>query len=94
MSVLSELGFLALRNLSTILDYDSSQQRNWLGLAGKMELSYATVARLREDRSSSPTVALLKEWQEKQGVYQLKCMQVILIRQSLSLPCTIMISFS
>jgi len=68
MSVLRELGFLALRNLSTILDSDSSQQRNWVGLAGKMDFSYAAVTRLREDRSSPPTVALLKEWQEKQGI--------------------------
>ena len=63
----SQLGFLAQRNLSAILDFDSSHQRNWVGLASQMGFPYETVLRLREERKGSPTLALLEEWQKKVG---------------------------
>ena len=69
-SVSDELGFLAQRSLSTILDCNSSQQRNWIGLADQMGFPYAMVVKIRETRTTdSPTVALLEAWQEKAGEY-------------------------
>lgn len=68
MAALSDqLGFLARRSLCAILDCDSSQHRNWVGLASEMGFPYKTVLRVRDERKVSPTLALLEEWQKKVG---------------------------
>ncbi len=71
MSLVEELGFIAWRDLSAILDRDSSQHRDWTGLADKMGFPYDVVTRLKDDMTrnyTSPTEGLLKLWQEKQGI--------------------------
>ena len=66
MSTLSyELGFLARRELSVILDRTSPQGRDWRGLADRMKFTYGTVMALQSQRS--PTLALLEEWERTAG---------------------------
>ena len=60
-----ELGYLALRELAVILDHESPQGRDWMGLADRMNFTYSTVQALRGERS--PTLALLEEWERAVG---------------------------
>ena len=67
MSTLSrELGYLARRQLSVLLDHESAQDRDWIGLADSMRFSYNTVLALKGERS--PTLALLEEWEKVAGM--------------------------
>lgn len=66
MSTLSyELGYLARQQLAVILDHESPQGRDWMGLADKMQFTYSTVLALKGARS--PTLVLLEEWEKAAG---------------------------
>ena len=69
MAALSqELGYLARRKLSVLLDHESPLGRDWMGLADKMQFTYSTILALKGERS--PTLALLDEWEKAAGEYQ------------------------
>ena len=60
-----ELGFLARRDLSLILDKLSPTGNDWRGLVDKMGFSYqVNVAMGQQD---SPTLSLLEEWERVYG---------------------------
>lgn len=60
-----ELGYLARRQLSVILDHESPQGRDWMGLADRMQFTYSTILALKGVRS--PTLSLLEEWEKVAG---------------------------
>lgn len=60
-----ELGYLTVRHLSILLDHESPQGRDWMGLADKMGFTYHTVYVLKRERS--PTRSLLEEWEKAAG---------------------------
>ena len=60
-----KLGYLARRNLATLLDHSSPRGADWKGLCGRMEFAYDTIMALRA--KESPTLALLDEWESAKG---------------------------
>ena len=60
-----KLGYLARRNLATLLDHSSPRGADWKGLCGRMEFAYDTIMALRA--KESPTLALLDEWERAKG---------------------------
>ena len=62
---LNKLGYLARRNLATILDHSSPRGADWKGLSDRMGFTYDTVRALRQ--KESPTLALLEEWEQQKG---------------------------
>lgn len=62
---LKKLGYLARRDLATILDHSSPRGADWKGLSDRMGFSYDTVRALR--LKESPTLALLEEWEREKG---------------------------
>jgi len=66
MATLSfELGYLDRRRLALVLDHESPQGRDWMGLADKMRFQYKVIHALKAERS--PTLALLEEWEKEVG---------------------------
>ncbi len=64
-SLSHELGYLARRELAVLLDHESPQGRDWMGLADRMGFAYSTTLALKRERS--PTLALLEEWERAVG---------------------------
>ena len=62
---LNKLGYLARRNLATILDLNSPRGADWKGLSDRMGFTYDTVRALR--LKESPTLALLEKWEQMKG---------------------------
>ena len=66
MSKLScELGFLARKDLSLILDKKSPRGHDWRGLCDLMGFSYEVNIALNQQES--PTLSLLEEWERTLG---------------------------
>ena len=66
MSTLAkELGFLARRDLSLVLNQQSPRGNDWRGLVDKMGFSYQLNMVLSQQ--DSPTLALLEEWERTFG---------------------------
>ena len=61
------LGYLARRNLATVLDHSSPRGADWKGLCGRMGFAYDTVLRAQSQAKESPTLALLEEWERARG---------------------------
>ena len=66
-SLSQDLGYLARRELALVLDHESPQGRDWMGLADCMGFTYSTVLSLKGERS--PTLTLLDEWEKAVGEF-------------------------
>ena len=64
---LKALGYLARRNLATVLDHSSPRQADWKGLCDRMGFTYDTVLKTLSQSKESPTLALLEEWEKARG---------------------------